>query len=290
MSNLTPRALLCDLMDELDAKDGLSRNARALRAFERRRLGTPLEDAVFQRVCAAQPHVPAKVQTWAVDPAPQADDSPGNIYLEALLSEPVSPWVVSAVNTLMFDWPDAAAGKPSPEKPMRESDYNNMMSAKHAENTKRAGRVPRVAPADDLTPIDTSTTAGKIAVMQAHAAGQCCERASKMWAANLATWCKLGQGAIDWNWEEYNYRIATPPPAERKPRTELEAARGRLKQHPQEVDSDSDAGFLLSLVLEIDASPLVTVSGAGSQANIDWRKTDSRQLTPGRYRLVRDDQ
>lgn len=277
MSGLTPRALLCELMDELDAKDGLSRNARAMRSFERRRLRTPLDDAVFQRVCAAQPHVPAKVQTWAVDPAPQADDSPGNIYLEALRGVPVNPWLVESLHASKRMAANIAAMyKPSPEKPMKESDYNNMLSAKHAENTMRAGRVPRVAPAADLTPIDTSTTAGRIAVMQAWDKGHDVE---VMFRGDGCPWRKAYGGVNNlpngaWNWEKYDYRIA-PPPA---PRTALQRSRGYLETH-------QDAS-LEELVKEIDAAPLVTVSGN----YVKQVHFELGSMQPGRYRLVRDDQ
>jgi hypothetical protein len=330
MTNLTPRALLCDLMDELDAKDGLSRNARAMRAFARRRPDTSLDDAVFQRAGSAQ----AK----AGDPAPQADDGPGNIYLEALRSEPVNPWTHSPYNPLMFNWPpnpwlDGIGYKPSPEKPMKESDYNNMMSAKHAENTKRAYSVPRLTPmtaseailrrgyinnpmepltekeiqdykrrleqtvkesgteaATDLTPIDTSTTAGKIAVMQAHAADwksvEVRERSPNgRWEKLTDQEPRQGDEPA-WNWWRFDYRIAPPPAA----RSALQRARGYLETH-------QDAS-LEELVLEIDAAPLVMISmqtiGFGAEASpypaiVQWIEGPNA-MPPGRYRLVRDDE
>jgi hypothetical protein len=261
MSGLTPRALLCDLMDELDAKDGLSRNARAQRAFERRRLGTSLDDAVFQRACSAQ----AK----AVDPAPNFI-GPMSLQdcLEAAWAEPVNPWLV----------------KPSPEKPMKESDYNNMMSAQNAANRIRAYREPRVKPAAaDLPPIDTSTTAGKIAVMKAYERGERIEstpRNPRDHAYGL--WTPVT--GMAWNWGLQDYRIA-PPPA---PRSALKIAQDYNRNVPP-TGGEADTN-LRGLLQSFTAMPVLYIHGSGSQANIDWTKTDSRPLTPGRYRLVRDDE
>lgn len=123
-------------------------------------------------------------------------------------------------------------------------------------------------------PIDTSTTAGKIAVMQAHAAGQSCERAARMWSANVATWCALGQGDINWNWEEYNYRIA--------PR---KSALQRAREVQPRCAGTSEEGWVCldNLVSEIDASERVIISSGGLLG------TDGRQIKPGRYRMLRDD-
>ena len=51
--------------------------------------------------------------------------------------------------------------------------------------------------------IDTSTTAGKIAVMQASDNGRITEARSR---TKIDTWGKLIL-PIFWNWEEFNYRI-----------------------------------------------------------------------------------
>lgn len=86
-----------------------------------------------------------------------------------------------------------------------------------------------------------------------------------------------------WNWGLHDYRIA--PPA---PRSALEAARSRMKSVLADEATAGDIQLSL-LVREIDSSPILHIHGSGSQANIDWTKTDSGPLTPGRYRLVRDE-
>lgn len=123
-------------------------------------------------------------------------------------------------------------------------------------------------------PIDTYTTAGKIAVMQAHAAGQSCERAAKLWHADAATWCGLGQGNIDWNWEDYNYRIA--------PR---KSALQRAREVQPRCAGTSEEGWVCldNLVSEIDAAPAVYF-GANLIAQCALG-----EMRPGRYRLIRDD-
>lgn len=138
-----------------------------------------------------------------------------------------------------------------------------------------------------VNPIDTSTTAGKIAVMQAYERGEAVisryrKNSPDSWG--VATTKDNEVHRYYWNWKDYDYRIA-PPPA---PRSALQNARSRMKSVLADEASAGDVQLEI-LVREIDSAPILHIHGSGSQANIDWIKTDSGPLTPGRYRLVRDD-
>ena len=130
--------------------------------------------------------------------------------------------------------------------------------------------------------IDTSTTAGKIAVMQAYERGERIEMNDRDHRGSWDEMRKL-DGEPDWRWSVLDYRIA-PPPA---PRTALQAA--RKHRSAWKGAHNPDSLHLEPLLREIDSSPVLHIHGSGSHANIDWTKTDSGPLTPGRYRLVRDD-
>ena len=129
---------------------------------------------------------------------------------------------------------------------------------------------------------DTSTTAGKIAVMQAHERGERVEALVRKSA--MPNWYQVDAGELVWDWKFIDYRIA-PPPA---PRSALQNARSRMKSVLADEATAGDVQLAI-LVREIDSSPILHIHGSGSQANIDWTKTDSGPLTPGRYRLVRND-
>lgn len=143
-----------------------------------------------------------------------------------------------------------------------------------AETAETAAPPPTVAP-------DTSTTAGKIAVMQqAHDDGRNVQYRFKK---KEMDWEFVG-GRPLWDWDTTDYRIAPPPVA----RTALQLARERMMAVLADEAAAGDVQLAV-LVREIDSSPTLHIHGSGSQANIDWTKTDSRPLQPGRYRLVRDD-
>ena len=129
---------------------------------------------------------------------------------------------------------------------------------------------------------DTSTTAGKIAVMQAHERGERVE--ARVRKSAMPNWYQVDAGELVWDWKFSDYRIA-PPTA---PRSALHNARSRMKSVLADEATAGDVQLAI-LVREIDSSPILHIHGSGSQANIDWTKTDSGPLTPGRYRLVRDD-
>lgn len=125
-------------------------------------------------------------------------------------------------------------------------------------------------------PIDTSTTAGKIAVMEAAARGEMIEYVARIWTSARREWRAVGRDCgATWNWEEYDYRIA-PAPASR---TALQRTRAYLQTH-------SDAS-LEELVAEIDRAPTLTLE-AGPKRNLHWGAIDPNTLQPGRYRLVAD--
>lgn len=133
-----------------------------------------------------------------------------------------------------------------------------------------------------MTHIDTSTTAGKIAVMQAYERGERIEstpRNPRDHAYGL--WTPVT--GMAWNWGLQDYRIA-PPTA---PRSALKIAQDYNRNVPP-TGGEADTN-LRGLLQSFTAMPVLYIHGSGSQANIDWTRTDSRNLTPGRYRLVRDD-
>ena len=142
--------------------------------------------------------------------------------------------------------------------------------------------VETAAPPPTVTP-DTSTIAGKVRVMDASARGESVQQRAIAPFVN-ATNCDWAAHDGEWNWSVFDYRIA-PPPA---PRSALQNARLRMKSVLADEASAGDVQLAI-LVREIDSAPILHIHGSGSQANIDWTKTDSGPLTPGRYRLVRDD-
>lgn len=134
-------------------------------------------------------------------------------------------------------------------------------------------------------PIDTSTTAGRIAVMQAWVRDwrsvECIDKqklGDKWEPVQDESPEMIGEPA--WNWDRYDYRIA-PPPA---PRSALQAAR-ECRSGMTTVDVTSAAGRLCSLLSEIDYSPVVEVL----ERRISWDAADLSALPKGRYRLLRDD-
>ncbi len=126
---------------------------------------------------------------------------------------------------------------------------------------------------------DTSTTAGKIAVMQAYERGEPCEWRPRPLVGPYIDWQPVVQQP-QWNWCNTDYRIA-PPPA---PRTALQAAR-ECRSRMTTVDVTSPAGRLCSLLTDIDCAPVVEVL----ERRISWGASDLSALPKGRYRLVRDD-
>lgn len=134
------------------------------------------------------------------------------------------------------------------------------------------------APPPTVAP-DTSTIAGKVRVMDASARGESVQQRAIAPFVN-ATNCDWAAHDGEWNWSVFDYRIA--------PRTALQRARERMRVVLADEAAAGDVQLAV-LVREIDSSPTLHIHGSGSQANIDWTKTDSRPLQPGRYRLVRDD-
>ena len=136
---------------------------------------------------------------------------------------------------------------------------------------------PTVAP-------DTSTTAEKIAVMQA---------AERIESTPLNPRDHAyGRWAPVSGWGLQDYRIA-PPPA---PRSALQAA--RKHRSAWKGAHNPDSLHLEPLLREIDSAPLVLISmhtiGFGTEANpypaiVQWVDGDPKAMQPGRYRLVRDD-
>lgn len=128
--------------------------------------------------------------------------------------------------------------------------------------------------------IDTSTTAGRIAVMQAWEEGRDIEVAvlggDSPWRKAHGGLNNLPNG--EWDWKTYDYRIAPPPPV----KTALQAAHEYLKKNPDMPDSNTASKALMDLLVFVDSSPTVTITEQG----IRW----SVNMKPGRYRLVRDDE
>ena len=128
-----------------------------------------------------------------------------------------------------------------------------------------------------LGAIDTSTTAGKIAVMQAHERGERVE--ARVRQSTMPNWYQVDAGELVWDWKCSDYRIA-PPPA---PRTALQRARERTRAVLVDEATTGDVQLAM-LVREIDVAPTVWF---GSTL-LD--KCGIVGHAPGRYRLVRDDQ
>lgn len=151
---------------------------------------------------------------------------------------------------------------------------------------------PAVAP-------DTSTTAGKVRVMEHVASGGQMQMMTRGRGGTLEDdgWSEswTPPSNYNFNWERYDYRIA-PPTA---PRTALQAAREYTMTAPDKVNASSMARLLVALLQEIDSSPLVIISmrtvGFGDEATpyptiVQLVDGDPKSMKPGRYRLVRDDQ
>lgn len=148
---------------------------------------------------------------------------------------------------------------------------------------------PTVAPDTPTTTTpDTSTTAGKVAVMQhAETHGASSIECRKKSSYNKDRYSRLTCDTHDilWNWEFFDYRIAPPP----VPRTALQAAR-EFRAGIKTVDVTSPAGRLCALLSQIDSSIEVNIDGPpGGKKAVHWGFADLSTLTPGRYRLVRDD-
>lgn len=135
------------------------------------------------------------------------------------------------------------------------------------------------APPPTLGAIDTSTTAGRIAVMQAWDRGEDIEVAVR---SPGCPWRKAYGGVNnipngDWDWKAYDYRIAQPPAQ----RSALQNARDVIRHRPAAHNPDSLA--MMALVSEIDIAPAVWFGEALLyQCGITG-------AAPGRYRLLRDD-
>lgn len=138
---------------------------------------------------------------------------------------------------------------------------------------------PSSAPA-----IDTSTTAGKIMVMQAYERGAAIEEFYRGDELQQYPWRTIHKEleTIDypnglWNWDKFEYRIASI-------KTPLQRARDAVSRMSV-VDSQSDSGRLSVLVSEIDAAPVVEIKeGVGFYTHIPVGL-----VVGARYRLLRDD-
>ena len=126
-----------------------------------------------------------------------------------------------------------------------------------------------------VTP-DTSTTAGKVAVMQAAERIESTPLNPRDHAYGL--WTPVT--GMAWNWGLQDYRIA--PPTER--RTALQSARD-LRSRITVVNSASAEGIICRLLTDIDHAPVVEVL----ERRISWDAADLSALPKGRYRLVRDE-
>ena len=121
-----------------------------------------------------------------------------------------------------------------------------------------------------LDPIDTSTTAGKVAVMQAAERIESTPLNPRDHAYGL--WAPVS------GWGLQDYRIA-PPPA----RTALQRARTVAREVVASSAREGDVA-LCRLVTEIGSSELIYV-----HHNHPIYTESGQPVTPGRYRLVRDD-
>ncbi len=131
---------------------------------------------------------------------------------------------------------------------------------------------------DAAKPIDTSTTAGKISVMNAAARGESVQQRAIAPFVNTTN-CDWMAHDGEWNWGAYDYRIA-PPPA---PRSALQAARDYDRKVPPIGGRPDDK--LRDLLKQIDYAPVVEVL----ERRISWDAADLSALPKGRYRLLRDD-
>lgn len=138
------------------------------------------------------------------------------------------------------------------------------------------------APPPTLGAIDTSTTAGRIAVMQAWLKDwrsiECLDKhkiGDRWEPVQGGPPSEIGEPM--WNRDRYDYRIA-PPPAQR---SALQNARDVIRHRPAAHNPDSLA--MMALVSEIDIAPAVWFGEALLyQCGITG-------AAPGRYRLLRDD-
>ena len=135
------------------------------------------------------------------------------------------------------------------------------------------------APVPPLQPIDTSTTTGKVRVMDASARGESVQQRAIAPFVN-ATNCDWAAHDGEWNWSVFDYRIARPP----APKTALQRARA-CRSGMTIVNSESPDGILCCLLADIDYAPVVEVL----ERRISWDAADLSALPKGRYRLVRDD-
>lgn len=133
-----------------------------------------------------------------------------------------------------------------------------------------------------MTRIDTSTTAGKIAVMEHVATGGQMQMTTRGRGDSFdddgwsRPWCPPGN--YNFNWKRYDYRIA-PPPA---PSSALQNARDVIRHRPAAHNPDSLA--MMALVSEIDIAPEVWFG----EALLD--QCGITGAAPGRYRLLRDEE
>jgi hypothetical protein len=137
--------------------------------------------------------------------------------------------------------------------------------------------LPAETAAPPPTPIDTSTTAGKIRVMDAYDRGEAVQafhRQGKQWGSRLIR----NEACKDptWDWSVYDYRIA--------PSTALQAARTYDRSVPPS-GSEADNN-LRDLLKQIDSCVTMTVHGDGHLKQVHM---GLGAMQPGRYRLVRDD-
>lgn len=138
--------------------------------------------------------------------------------------------------------------------------------------------VETAAPPPTVAP-DTSTTAGKVRVMDASARGESVQQRAIAPFVN-ATNCDWAAHDGEWNWSVFDYRIAPPPVA----RTALQRARAS-RSGMTIVNSESPDGILCCLLADIDYAPVVEVL----ERRISWDAADLSALPKGRYRLLRDD-
>ncbi len=124
-----------------------------------------------------------------------------------------------------------------------------------------------------VKPIDTSTTAGKIAVMQAYDRGEAVQAkvAGRNYWSLPRKRSDTGDGPC-WDWTLYDYRIAPPEPTG----TALDAAREYMRDTPPTGDTADQK--LRDLVKYIRSCPVDEIRG-----------TIGLSVQPGRYRLVRDE-